>query len=51
MTGGDCVVLWAPAQDSYPLLPAFAEFIASPGSFWQRLVQKACVELGYDYWP
>lgn len=51
MTGRDCAVLWAPAGGSFPSGPAFAEFVASPGSHWQRLVQKACVDLGYDYWP
>lgn len=51
MTGRDCTVLWAPANDTFPPWPAFAEFIASPGTYWQRLIQKACVDLGYDYWP
>lgn len=51
MTGRDCAVLWTPAGDSFPPGPAFAEFMASPGSHWQRLIQKACADLGYDYWP
>ena len=51
MTGRDCAVLWLPASGTFPPGPAFAEFMASPGSHWQRLIQKACVELGYDYWP
>jgi RES domain len=51
MTGHDCVVIWAPGGDSFPPAPAFAEFMASPGSGWQSRLQHACAVLGYDHWP
>ena len=51
LSGRDCAVLWTPAAGSFPPGPAFAKAMASPGSHWQRLVQKACADLGYDYWP
>jgi hypothetical protein len=51
MTGLDCAVLWAPARNSFPAAPDFAEFMSAPAPAWQALIQGACVQLGYDYWP
>lgn len=51
MTGHDCAVLWAPAADSFPEQPSLAVPISFPSQKLQALIQGACAELSYDYWP
>lgn len=51
MSGGGCAACWGPAADSFPDKPAFAVPIDFPSREFQDLVQAACAELGYDYWP
>ncbi len=51
MTGHACLALFEPTSNSFPASAAFAEYVASPSPLWQAYLQKACIDLGYQYWP
>lgn len=49
MTGQPCAALWAPAADSFPGRPEFAEPLDYESPGWQRVLRVAAATLGYDY--
>ena len=51
MSGRGCAACWGPAADSFPSKPTLAIPIDFPAQEFQDLVQAACAELGYEYWP
>ncbi|MHB8296615.1 MAG: hypothetical protein ACYDH5_18790 [Acidimicrobiales bacterium] len=51
ITGRPFLTCWAPAADSFPAAPALALPVDFPSAEWQALIEGACAELGYEYWP
>jgi len=51
MSARECAACWGPAADSFPSKPALAIPIDFPSEEFQDLLQAACAELGYEYWP